>query len=129
MGSSGSDRFTDYPARTPSTGSGAPGGSSSGGDPCARTRSSVPLEEVARCPYYEESGEVPALGTDVIVLPELVEGRLAVATTSEETVVGFLPTEHNDLASCLATHRYAGEVIAAGEEPLPRVTVTFSPSD
>lgn len=127
MGSGGSHRFTDYPGKPPAAGSGTPGGTSSGGDPCSRTRNNVPLEEVARCAYYEENDEVPPLGTDVIVLAELADGRIAVATESEGTVIGYLPTEHNDLASCLSTHRYSGEVVTSSEEPVPRVVVTISP--
>lgn len=102
----------------------AGGSAPSGGDPCDRVRDAVTLEEVARCFYYETEGDVPPVGTDVVLLSELVGGRLAVALASDTTaVIGYVPTRHNDLASCLGTHEYTGEVTNSSLIPVPEVTV------
>lgn len=134
MGSSGSGRLTDYPgsscqpASKPGSSGGATGGGPSGGDPCLLERDRVVLEEIERCDYFSTVGEVPPPGTDVVVLPELVDGRIAVAMASTGLTLGYLPTEHNDLASCLQRFAYVGEVTSSQDTPLPRITVRIRPS-
>ena len=134
MGSSGSGRLTDYPgssrqpASKPGSSGGATGGGPSGGDPCLLERDQVALEEIERCDYFPSVGEVPPPGTDVVVLPELVDGRIAVAMASTRATLGYLPTEHNDLVSCLERFDYVGEVTSSQASPLPRITVRIRPS-
>ncbi len=86
------------------------------------------LEEVERCDHYMTTDDVPPPGTDVIVLSTLVDGRIAVAMASTRAVLGYLPTEHNDLVSCLERFEYVGEVTASQTGPLPRITVRLRPS-
>ena len=135
MGSSGSGRLTDYPGgsqQQPAPGSassgGASGGGPAGGDPCLIDRDHVELEEIELCEYFGAAGDVPAPGTDVVVLPELVDGRIVVALASTQATLGYLPTEHNDLVSCLGRFDYVGEVTGSQPTPIPRIRVRISPS-
>ena len=134
MGSGGSGRFTDYPGtsrprpQAEAAGVGEPeAGEPAGGDPCERVREGLHLEEVARCAYFEVHGTVPPVGTDVRLLPNLIGGRLAVGLASDWTIIGYVPTRHNDLASCLNTHNYDGEVTNSNATPVPDVTVRLVP--
>jgi hypothetical protein len=139
VGSTGTGNFSDYPGsrREPAeeqtggggSGSGSGSGSEGGGDPCLTPLPEVRLEEVERCPFYTTVGDVPPPGTDVEVLPDLVGGRLAVATQGGRQVVGFLPTRLNHLLGCLNSgYSYPGEVTASALAPVAVVQVQLAPT-
>lgn len=139
VGSTGTGNFSDYPGsrREPAEeqtgagggGSGSGSGSEGGGDPCLAPLQEVRLEEVERCAYYATAGDVPPPGTDVEVLPDLVGGRLAVATQGDAQIVGFLPTRLNHLLGCLNSgYRYPGEVTASARVPVAVVQVQLAPA-
>lgn len=134
MGSAGPDKLTDYPGSSqratskPDSSGGGRGGGPPGGDPCLPERDHIALEEIERCSYFVSVGDVPPPGTDIVVLPALVDGRIAVAMASTQATLGYLPTQENDLASCLGSYDYAGEVTSSEGAPLPRVTVRIRPS-
>ena len=82
------------------------------------------LEEVGRSAYFERTGDVPPVGTDVHVLPHLVGGRLAVGLRGDGEVIGLLATRWNLLLGCMQDGwRYEGEVVAALRERLPTIRV------
>jgi hypothetical protein len=133
VGSTSTGRFTDYPGSRArpaqqSTGGGRAEGAGGGDDRCARAIQEQLLEEVPRCSYYERTGDVPPLGTDIVLVSRLVGGRLAVATLADEEVIGLLPTRLNYLLACMeAGWRYAGEVIEMRSAPLNVVRVELRP--
>jgi hypothetical protein len=137
VGSTGTGNFSDYPGsrresaeEQTGAGAGASGsGSDGGGDPCLTPLGEVRLEEVERCPFYTTASDVPPPGTDVEVLPDLVGGRIAVATQGDGQVVGFLPTRLNHLLGCLNNgYRYPGEVTASARVPVAVVQVQLAPA-
>jgi hypothetical protein len=135
MGSTGTGRFTDYPGPRKAAAEAEEEGSTSGDlgeggdDLCSRVIADIPLEDVERCSYFLSHGsDVPPPGTDVRLLPELVGGRLAVATVSDADVVGYMPTEFNYLRRCMNQgHTYAGEITDSTRSPLPGVHATLNP--
>jgi hypothetical protein len=137
MGSTNTGRFTDYPqsARLATQAAGDMPAESAGGggagerDVCAEAFVNHELlEEVARCAYFERTGDVPPVGTDVYVLPDLQGGRLAVATRSDGEVLGLLTTRWNVLLACMQDGwRYEGEVVATLREKMPLIRVDLRP--
>lgn len=131
MGSTGSERFSDYPSQSGSSGgpdAGSAGDAdSAGSDPCQEPVEAVNLEEVARCAYFSTHGAIPPPGTEVEVVG-LHQGRIAVAERSSGLIMGYLPTSYSYLASCLESTHYAGDVVASSATPVPTVTVSFSPT-
>lgn len=123
MGSSGSGSFTDYSKRKPANAGDANGGSS-GQDKCGLAFSAN-LEEVGRCFYFINYGDVPPTGTAVTVT---FNGyRLAVETTIGEEI-GYLPTKFNYLKICLdSDFRYGGVVTSSRTTPSPSVLVDITP--
>ena len=133
MGSTNTGRFSDYPKarpqESPSVASGGAGGGGQGSDPCADIFINHELlEEVARSAYFERTGDVPPVGTDVAVQSQLVAGRLAVGVRADGEVIGLLSTRWNQLFACMqAGWRYEGEVVASVRERLPTVRVELRP--
>lgn len=136
MGSSGSGSFTDYPGSQggrPGKGGGSSGSGGGhgggGGDNCEKKISNLLLEEVANCEYFEKHESVPKAGTQVQVRKKLVHGRVAVETTVNGEVVGYVPTKFNYLRSCMTDGwQYPGKVAEASGGQLPKVKVDLSPS-
>jgi hypothetical protein len=125
MGSTGSSRFSDYSGtRAPQTGSGSGGGGgSSGVDRCRQAFTCV-LEEVAQCPFFAQSGTVPAPGS---VLSIELRGRVFAVDTNGVSV-GALPTAFNYLMNCLNDGiHYVGLVRRSTATPVPTIEVDFTP--
>ncbi|MBK0378565.1 hypothetical protein [Mucilaginibacter segetis] len=123
MGSTGSGSFTDYSKRKPTNSDEANGGAS-GVDKCG-TAFSAGLEEVARCFYFINYGDVPPVGTAVTVT--FNGHRLAVETTLGEEI-GYLPTRFNYIKVCLdSAFTYGGVVSSARAKPSPNVSVDIIP--
>ena len=123
MGTSGTGRLSDYPGKR---GDGRKaGGRKGGGGGKDRCLDDIveQLEEVARCEYHKKRGEVPKVGTQVKVVQQK---RIAVTTVAGETI-GYLPTQYNYLAACLAAgFKYRGKVQTSSNTPVPAVVVELS---
>lgn len=122
MGSSGTNRFSDYPG---SSGGGGGGGGGSGGVPDKCVSSiSVELEDVATSDYFVKHGEVPKPKTSVRVRLKLVGGRVAVETISSNEVIGNLPTTYNYVRRCsVQGWKYEGIIVASSSGKLPKIKV------
>lgn len=133
MGSTGSGSFSDYPGsqggRPEKGGGGGSGGGGSGGDNCEMVISGMMLEDVANCEYFLNHESVPRAGTQVQARERLVKGRVAVETTVNSEVVGYVPTRYNYLRACMTDGwQYSGRVVEATGGQLPKVKVDLSPS-
>lgn len=138
MGSSGTDRFSDYSGshggdRPGGRGSGAggagPAGGQSGLNRCERAIGDTPLEEVARSEYHERHKGVPPTGTAVGVRKKLFGGRVAVETLDGREVVGLLGTEYLYLRTCMEQGwEYTGVVIDSAAGKVPTVRVDLAPT-
>tara|TARA_R110002167_G_scaffold128624_8_gene311070 strand:- start:3982 stop:4413 length:432 start_codon:yes stop_codon:yes gene_type:complete len=142
MGSSGSGSFTDYPGSqggrpssrsgdksSGSGGSGGAGGAGSG-DQCENQIASVRLEEVANCEYYENHQSTPSVGTKVRVRKKLANHRVAVETSVNGEIVGYMPTIFNYLPACMKDGwQYSGKVTQTSSGQNPKVTVDLSASN
>lgn len=123
MGSTGSGSFTDYSKRKPTNAEEANGGSS-GVDKCG-LGFSANLEEVARCFYFINYGDVPPGGTTVKVA--FNGHRIAVETDLGEEI-GYLPTKYNYIKICLDdSFAYHGVVNSSRTTPTPTVLVDIVP--
>lgn len=130
MGTRGTGRLEDYPqSKRGKTrkGGGGSGGSGNGGgkhDECTKPVSAS-LEEVDRCDYLKNHGTPPAVGTLVKVS---MKKRLAVTTKTGE-VIGFLPTNLNYLAGCIADgHKYQGTIQNVATKPVIQIQVDIRPA-
>ncbi len=130
MGTNGTNKFSDYPGTPDGSGEGKAGGAAGADGPlCERVLENVTLEEVGRCPYFERTGVVPAIGTPVDVRATLVEGRIAVGTSDEQEVIGYLPTEYTYLRRCMEQgYAYGGEISSSSAKPIPTVRVDLGGS-
>lgn len=139
MGSSGTNRFSDYPGSGgggSDKGRGGSGGGSSGSagatsgvNRCEKAIGDVPLEEVARSEYYLKHKAVPSVDTPVTVRKKLVGGRVAVETFKGSEVVGLLPTRYLYLWTCMQQDwEYSGAVIASSAGKVPMVRVDLAPT-
>lgn len=118
MGTTGSGKFGEYP------GSGS-GGKSEKND-CRVSVPEVALDDVARCQYYEAHGNLPEIGTAVSARQELFKGRIAIQTSVENEIVGFLPPRFNFLLGCMQQgYQYDGEIISANTAPVPSVVISI----
>ena len=132
MGSTGTGSFSDYPGslggRPENGGAGGSGGGGSG-DNCEKEISGVMLEDVANCEYFLSHESVPRAGTQVQARKKLVRGRVAVETTVNCEVVGYVPTKYNYLRACMTDGwQYSGNVAEASGGQLPKVKVDLSAS-
>lgn len=124
MGSTGSDRFSDYPATGRNSESNGAGGGASGEDRCERAFS-CHLEEVEQCAYFANNQSVPPANTPLTLQ---LSGRLF-AVDSDGTQIGALPTRFNYLAECLNDgFTYQGRVVASSTSPMASVNVDFVPA-
>lgn len=124
MGSSGSDRISDYPGSSSKGKSdGGTGGGSQPEDRCARAFSAH-LEDVERSDYYRTHGRVPPVRTQLIV----TQRKRLVAQTSTGESVGNLPTSLNYLAACIKDGwTYVGTVqIVTNAPPVANVSADFA---
>jgi hypothetical protein len=125
MGSSGSDRISDYPGSSSSGTSGGAGGANDEAvqDRCGRAFS-VRLEDAEQSEYYRTHGTIPPRGTRV----QVVRRKRLVAQTTDGESVGNLPTSFNYLASCLRDGwTYIGRVqSAAAGPPTATISVDFA---
>lgn len=126
MGSSGSNRISDYPGSSSS--SGKPGGSAGGGgdsteDRCARAFS-ADLEDVEHSDYYQAHQALPPVATAL----EVVQRKRLIAQTTSGESVGNLPTSFNYLAACLKDGwRYVGTIQnATSGPPVARILADFA---
>jgi hypothetical protein len=119
MGSSGTGRLTDYSGIAGIGGN--QGGSSGSNDKCGNAISEQ-LEEVARCAYYLTNNSVPPEGLQIT----LVQGTRITVTTLAGEEIGYLPTQFNYLASCLANgYKYSGTVVRSANTRIPAVLVSL----
>jgi hypothetical protein len=120
MGSGSSPRFDEIPR----IGEPQPAPVESGSTPedCPDTLENVELEEVERCPYFEQHG-IPPNGTDVLVSGDLEEGRIACKSAGSGETIGYMPVEHSKLFRCFTATSYIGEVVNSATEPIARVWV------
>jgi len=134
MGSTGRNRFTDYPGTPKGDGRASPKGGGAGGspeapNPCEAPVTNVPLDEVARCEYHTIHQDVPDAGTAVQVRRNLVKGRVAVETQERNELIGFLPTQFNHLRRCMEQgYVYSGMVVSSRLKPIPVVRVSLQAS-
>jgi len=130
MGSTNTGRFSDYPSapKTPGAPSGGSGASGGQDDPCNRVIAEQLLDEVERCDYWTSHQDVPPVGSDVVLLPQLQGGRLAVALAGTGEILGYLPTKFNYLRACMEQGwRYQGEVVAALRELTALIRIELGP--
>jgi hypothetical protein len=124
MGSTGSDRISDYPGSSSGTSSGAGGANDEAAeDRCGRAFS-VRLEDAEQSEYYQAHGTVPPVGTEL----QVVRRKRLVAQMTDGASVGNLPTTFNYLAACLrAGWTYVGRVrSAAAGSPSASISVDFA---
>lgn len=114
MGSSGSGRISDYPgSSSPSKTGGSSGNGSGAIDRCTRAFSAR-LEDVEQCEYFRRLGQIPPVGTQLIV----AQRKRLVAQTEGGESVGYLPTSFNYLAACMkGGWAYIGRVQRATSGP------------
>lgn len=132
MGSTGTNRFTDY---TGSGGGRPKGGGGAGSQPatsgvsqCERAHGDIPLEEVARCEYFKAHERVPPVDTPVSVRSKLQGGRLAVEAVKTQEVIGYLPTKYLYLRKCIQQGwTYGGQVLASSSGKSPVVRIDLAP--
>lgn len=132
MGTTGTGRFTDYPAgKKDNVGGGGGGGTTGGSSPvnqCEVALRDVRLEEVERCDYFSAHGSVPPVGTPVRVRKALVGKRMGAETFAGE-VVGVFPTKFNYLRTCIEQgYKYEGKVFSSQSGKLPAVVVELAHS-
>lgn len=121
MGSTGSGNFTDYPGNKNAI-AGVTGGENNI-DICERAVITK-LEDVQTSDYYQEKGNVPPIGTSIII----AFATRIVAVNESGIIIGNLPTEYNYLLKCLDEgYRYEGEVIGSNHTPLPIVQIAVTP--
>ena len=94
MGSTGTDRFSDYPGTRGDQGGSSGVGGSSGEEQCDRAFATA-LEEVERCAFFQQYKDVPHRGTSVSI--KLGQRIIVVESNTNETI-GYLPTQFNYLA-------------------------------
>ena len=136
MGSTGTNKFTDYPGSgggRPDPGKkgkgGGGGGGGGGGDQCELAIEDLALEEVGSSEYFTSHGHVPRVGTQVRVRRKLVGSRLAVETVTAGEVVGLVPTEYNYLRQCMSRdYEYIGTVVSSSGGSIPQVSVDLAPT-
>ncbi|MBN8671461.1 MAG: hypothetical protein J0L80_12290 [Chitinophagales bacterium] len=122
MGSTGTGSFTDYSKRKPTDGGNT--GGSSGKDKCGQAFE-CSLEEVSRCFYYLNTGNLPTSGTEVTVFFNGV--RISVETLKGEEI-GYLPTKFNYIKLCIDDgFKYAGVIKSTSLVPTPSVFVDIVP--
>ncbi|MBI1912137.1 MAG: hypothetical protein HYS21_09055 [Deltaproteobacteria bacterium] len=129
MGSTGTGRFTDYPGSSNGKRNKSGGGSGEENDirKCERAIGDISLEEVANCSFFKDYNNVPSIDTDIFLLPQLLGGRLVIATSTGEQV-GVLPTRYNYLRQCLEQgYTYGGKVIFSELGRLPIVKIDLAP--
>jgi hypothetical protein len=124
MGSTGSDRFSDYPgSRSSGTGQGSGGGGASGEDRCLRAFS-CNLEEIEQCEFFVTNGALPSASSQLTLEQR---SRIFVVAPNGQTV-GALPTTLNFLADCLAAgFAYDGRIVGSSAAPVVTVRVDFAP--
>lgn len=130
MGSTSTGRFTDYPTTRRPSGEPPSGSEGNGGqdDRCGKAISDQLLDDVERCDYWTSHHDVPPVGSDVELLPNLHEGRLAVALAGTGEILGYLPTKFNYLRGCMEEGwRYQGEVVATLRELTALIRVDLGP--
>lgn len=121
MGSTGSGNFSDYPGNR----NAVPGltGGESMTDICERAINTR-LEDVATSGYYQQNGQVPSVGTSVVIS----FATRIVATDNQGVIIGNLPTEYNYLYRCLDVgYHYEGQVIGSYNSPFPSVQIAVTP--
>lgn len=126
MGSTGTDRLTDYSGGKKEEKPKGTTSSETGGAPAhdsCTNAFSTKLEDVARSQYYASKGTLPANGTQVDVK---ISGRLVVYTAGGD--LGFLPTQYNYLAGCINRgFKYGGSVTSTATMPVPTISVEIAP--
>lgn len=123
MGSSGTGRFSDYIPAEKGNSSNGNTGESSGANKCSKAFTTN-LEDVSRCDYFLNNGDVPDAGTEITVD---IKTRL-VAKTLQGEIVGYLPTKFNYLAGCMDDgFRYLGVVSTSGTIPFAKITIDVHP--
>ncbi len=122
MGSSGSGRFSDYPASKKEAGEDG-GGDKPPEDRCARALSAI-LEDVEHSEFFIAHGACPAVGTAL----HIAQKKRVVAQTEAGEVIGNFPTSFNYLAACLkGGYSYVGAVRSSSNgPPVASVSVDFA---
>lgn len=116
MGSSGSDRFSDY--------SGSQSGSSK--ENLCDKAFSCSLEDVATSNYFQSNKSVPASGSKIKISPNLHQGRIV--ATLGSMIIGNLPTRFNYLLKCFTDGiSYEGVIANSGTNPIPFIVVDVAP--
>ena len=129
MGSSGTNRFSDYSGgpsgsshKMKPKGGGAGGGE--GVNECARAIGNVPLEDVERSEYINHNGALPKPKRLIRIRKNLLGGRLAVETVDTKEAIGLLPTRYSYLRGCMEQgYAYEGAVVSTTKDPMPGVRV------
>ncbi len=127
MGSSGSGRFSDYPAtkakEVVGDGVGVAGGTS-GVDKCKQAFH-VLLDDVGNSDFYSQFKNVPAVGAQLGIF---FDKKRVFAVDVNGVKVGALPTSFNYLVACLEDGvTYVGLVSSSAVSPVPTVDADFTP--
>lgn len=123
MGSVGIGSFSDYSGRVPSNPNDNSGGSS-GADKCGQAFNTQ-LEEISRCFYFINHGNVPPVGMDIIIT---FNGVRLVAENKLGEEIGYLPTKYNYLRFCQEDgFTYSGVIVHSSNLPTPSVTIDVTP--
>ncbi|WP_057914485.1 hypothetical protein [Peribacillus muralis] len=116
MGSSGVDKFGDYPGNTNLT-----------KDMCRMERKNVGLEEVGRSEYFNVHGDVPAIIEPIVLSDQLKNGRLVVLSETTGEEIGFLPSTYSSLLACMRKgFSYRGDIVYSVLRPIPKVDVDLN---
>lgn len=96
---------------------------------CEREIGDVILEDVEIHQYYKENEGLPDVGENVYVLGNKFKGRIVVAHTMTNQILGNLPTEYNYLFQCIQLgYSYIGVVAQSIEKPTTRLMVKLNVS-
>jgi hypothetical protein len=91
VGSTGTNKFTDYSGSKSTDVKGGATGGASGADPCD-SAFTTDLEDVDRCSYYQTNNTLPSTGTQIYVTHNK---RLEVVDATSNLSLGYLPTYYN----------------------------------
>ena len=94
---------------------------------CESPLESIILEDIEIHQYYKENSGLPTVGESVYILKNKFKGRIVVAHTTTDLILGNLPTEYNYLFRCTQLgYSYEGKVIQSIEKPIARLMVKLN---
>lgn len=114
MGSTGTGKFGNYYDTPKSTQSGIN----------SLSNQVILLEDVALSEYYLKNKSVPKPKQKVQISDTILNGRLVVELTSNNQIIGNLPTDFNFLRLEIQNgNRFTGEIAFSGIDPMPNIAI------